>query len=304
MAGEVHTSRRLGTFGVRRAMEAADRDERMTPTGSGDAPASAGDLAILPIGDEVHVWHRHQTGQPHDAAQPHDVAQPHDAAQPHDVAPQEADLAILSEPERARAARFVRPADRSRYVAMHAGARRLLARYLGTDAAAIRFARTPCCKCGSLEHGRPRIEWPATTLTHNLSGSGEHWLLAVADGRPVGVDLEILRDIDIERMAEACLTDAERAYLSEQPQARRLKEFFRCWTRKEAVVKACGVGLAAKLTGLEVHPGRRERAEVRHSSGSCPDTWLVEDLPGGPDWAGAVAQPAEQAGPVVFRALP
>lgn len=263
----------------------------MTLTGSGDSMASAGDPALQPLGGEVHVWHHHET------------AHLRDVAQPEDVAPRDADLAILSETERARAGRFVRPADRSRFVAMHAGARRLLARYLGADAAAIRFGRAPCCKCGSLEHGRPRIEWPATTLTHNLSGSGEHWLLAVADGRPVGVDLEILRDIDVERMAEASLTDAERAYLSGEPESRRLREFFRCWTRKEAVVKACGVGLAVKLTGLEVHPARRDRAEVRHSSGSCPDTWLVEDLPGGPDWAGAVAQPARQAGPVVFRTL-
>jgi 4'-phosphopantetheinyl transferase len=240
-----------------------DRGERMS--------------AAAHIGDEVHVWHRAETGEPGGA-----------------------DLAVLSAAERERAARFVRPVDRARYIAMHAGSRRLLARYLGTDPVAIRFARTPCCKCGSLEHGRPRIEWPPTTLNHNLSGSGDHWLLAVADGRPVGVDVECVRDIEVERMADMCLSDRERAYLGALPGPGRLEAFFRCWTRKEAVVKACGVGLAAKLTGIDSHPERSGRLEVHHASGSCPATWLVDDLPGGPGWAAAVAQPAGQSGPVAY----
>jgi 4'-phosphopantetheinyl transferase len=229
------------------------------------------------IGDEVHVWHRVETGQPGDA-----------------------DHAVLSAAERERAARFARPVDRSRYVAMHAGSRRLLARYLGAAPGAIRFGRTPCCKCGSMEHGRPRIEWPPTTLNHNLSGSGDHWLLAVADGRPVGVDVECYRGIDVERMSGMCLSDREQAHLAALPGPGQLEAFFRCWTRKEAVVKACGVGLAAKLTDIDSHPERRGTLELHHTSGSCPGTWLVDDLPGGPDWAAAVAQPAAQAGSVEY----
>jgi 4'-phosphopantetheinyl transferase len=232
------------------------------------------------VGDQVHVWHGVAAGEPADA-----------------------EYAVLSGAERERAARFVRPGDRVRFVAAHAGTRRVLARYLGTDPAAIRFATTPCCKCGSTDHGRPRIDWPPTTLSYNLSHSGEHWLLAAAAGRAVGVDIECFRDVELGRMAQACLSAAERAYLDRQPESERQEVFFRSWTRKEAVLKACGVGLAARLTSLEVRPEQRGPVEVRHSSGTCPDAWLVEDLPAGSGWSAAVAQPAAQAGPVVFRSF-
>ena len=206
-------------------------------------------------GGEVHVWHGLVTAPP--------------SAE---------DTAVLSGAERARAARFVRPGDSARFVAAHAAQRRLLARYLGTDPAAIRFGRSACCRCGSTEHGRPSIEWPPAALEHNLSRSGQHWLLAVAAAGRVGADIECHRSIDIGRMADATLTAAESLYLRDQPDERRQWVFFRCWTRKEAVLKACGIGLATKLGGLEVHPEQSGPVEVHHASGSCPDTWQVRDV--------------------------
>ncbi len=213
------------------------------------------DLGALAAG-EIHVWHGRVTGERASD-----------------------DVAVLSDAERARSERLLRPGDRARFVASHAAQRRLLARYLGTDPAAIRFGRSVCCGCGSSEHGRPSIEWPSAGLSHNLSHSGEHWLLAVAVGGPVGVDIECHRDIEIDRMAEACLTESERVYLNDQPDELRKQAFFRCWTRKEAVLKACGVGLATSLASLEVHPERSGAVEVRHISGTCPGRWLAQDLP-------------------------
>ena len=208
----------------------------------------------LPAG-EVHVWHGRVTGEPTSD-----------------------DIAVLAAAERARSARLRKPADRARFVTVHAAQRRLLARYLGTDPAAIRFGRSRCCQCGSSEHGRPSIEWPSAGLSHNLSRSSDHWLLAVALSSQVGVDIECHRDIELDRMAEACLTESERVYLKDQPDELRQQVFFHCWTRKEAVLKACGIGLATRLSSLEVHPEQPGSAEVRHSSGACPDMWLVQDL--------------------------
>jgi 4'-phosphopantetheinyl transferase len=249
-----------------------------------------------PPAGEVHVWHGRVFGEPTSD-----------------------DIAVLADAERARSARLRRPGDRARFVAVHAAQRRLLARYLSTDPAAIRFGRSRCCQCGSSEHGRPNIEWPPTELSHNLSRSGDHWLLAVGVGSQVGVDIECHRDIELDRMAEACLTESERGYLKDQPDELRQQVFFRCWTRKEAVLKACGVGLATRLSSLEVHPEQSGPVEVRHVSGSCPDTWLVQDLapgpphdqapgvakdPSAPAWSAAVARPAGPHGQVRFLACP
>ncbi len=82
-------------------------------------------------------------------------------------------------------------------------------------------AGSPCRRCGSTEHGRPNIEWPPAALNHNLSGSGQHWLLALAAAGPAGVDIECRRGIDLEGMADACLTASERLNPQVQPDALR-----------------------------------------------------------------------------------
>ncbi len=193
--------------------------------------------------------------------------------------PRESDLAILSADERSRCGRFIRQADRARFAAAHAAVRRLLSCYLVAGPAGIRFGRTPCCECGSTEHGPPRIDWPPTDITCNLSGSGDHWLLAVTRGRRVGVDIEVPRDVDTGQLALVCLTVAEQQYLSAHREDEQLDVFYRCWTRKEAVLKACGVGLSSSLRELEVAPGRAGPVEVRHSCKAGPDRWIVQDLP-------------------------
>jgi 4'-phosphopantetheinyl transferase len=228
--------------------------------------------------------------------------------------PSDADLAILSAQERARCQRFVREADRVRFAAGHGEARRLLAGYLDVTPAAIQLGRTPCCRCGRAEHGPPRIDWPRTDITFNQSGSASHWLLAISRGRRIGVDIEVPRDIDVGDVAGACLTVSEQQYLDAQPEAERLRLFYRCWTRKEAVLKACGIGLAGALRELDVAPGHDGPVVVRHLCGAGPDLWVVQDLaalPGSagphalagmPAWLGAVAQPAAGAGRVCLRA--
>jgi 4'-phosphopantetheinyl transferase len=247
-----------------------------------------------PADGDVHAWHGR-------------IDRPPDPAAP----PRPADLAVLSEDERARCERFVRPADRVRFAAMHAAVRGVLAAYLGVRAADLRFGRRPCCECAGTEHGPPRIDWPATSLMFNLSGSDDHWLLAVARERPVGADIEVPRDLDVGAVAAAVLTESERDYLGGQPDAGRRLLFYRCWTRKEAVLKACGVGLAGSMRSLDAAPASSGPVELQYSCRGGPGRWAVADLtdggtagpPGsraGPGWLGAVAQPAAGAGQIAL----
>lgn len=246
-------------------------------------------------GADLHVWHGVvdvETGTPGE--------------------PPVSGLAILDAGERAHCRRFVRRADRVRFAATHAARRRLLACYLEVDPSSIRFGRSPCCECGSAEHGPPVIGWPPTDITFNFSGSGDHWLLAVTRAHRVGADIEVPRDIDTGQLA-ACLTTAEQQDLTNQPAGARLQMFYRCWTRKEAVLKACGIGLRGALGGLAVAPGHSGPVEVRHTCKAGPDVWAVRDLAaepgpaggegtaGTPGWLGAVAQPAAAGGRFWYR---
>lgn len=245
---------------------------------------------------EVHVWHgavEQRYGGP--------------------TGPLAGDLADLQETERARCLTFGAPAAQRRFAAVHAGVRRVLAAYLATAAPLIRLDRRPCCQCGDTGHGPPRVSWPDTDVMFSLSHAGGHWLLAVARERPVGVDIEIAQNIDTGLLAAAALSPTERAYLRARPRADRDEFFYQCWTRKEAVLKACGVGLAGVPGSVEVAPMRRPRARVHLACPAGHREWLVEDLPswpaaagrpepGGLDrWFGAVAQPLAGSGQIVRR---
>lgn len=244
---------------------------------------------------EVHVWHGLL-----------------DQAADRSSGPLAADMANLSGAERARCLKLVRPADQRRFAAVHAGVRQVLAAYVDTGAPLIRLGRVPCCRCGDTGHGPPRIDWPRTDITFSLSHAGNHWLLAVARGRRVGVDIEVSQGTAITGLARDSLSPAERVYLKSQHRGRRDEVVYRCWTRKEAVLKACGIGLAVPPGSVEVAPMRTPRARVRFACATGAREWLVEDLASYADavqprphgqarWFGAIAQPLTDSGPILLR---
>ncbi|MFI1936161.1 4'-phosphopantetheinyl transferase family protein [Streptomyces purpureus] len=207
------------------------------------------------------------------------------------------DLAVLTAEERARAGRFRQPDRGAAYAAAHAAARRCLAEQLRGSPELIRFGRRPCPGCGRPGHGRPVVEHPRTSWESSLSRSGPYWLFAATDGVRIGVDVERLRPLDtaglnVSRLGAAVLSVSERDHLAGLEPAARGRAFMRCWTRKEAVVKASGIGIEADLRELETRPWLPS-AVVEHAVDGCPVTlWSVCDLPAGPHCAAALALPA------------
>jgi 4'-phosphopantetheinyl transferase len=146
--------------------------------------------------------------------------------------------------ERDRAARFVFERDRRRFIGAHAATRAILGGFLGRRPAAIRF--------GIGAHGKPYVHEPGLDLRFNLSHSGERALLAVSHGREVGVDVEEIRTVDWLPLAHRFFAVREVADLKAMPATERVDAFFRCWTRKEAFLKAHGKGLYAPLNAFQV----------------------------------------------------
>lgn len=140
----------------------------------------------------------------------------------------------LSPEEQAIADRFVSPVHRARYIAQHAMTRALLARYLGIAPAAIAFTRGA--------RGKPAV----AGLEHNLSHTDDIALLAVSRTIPLGVDVErYAANIDPLELARTVLAPSEAACTER-------RAFFRIWCRKEACLKATGVGLLDDLTSVSV----------------------------------------------------
>ncbi len=177
----------------------------------------------------------------------------------------------LDEAERARAARFHFERDAHRYRASHTALRHLLARRTGVAAPALRFT------AGS--HDKPRLELPGAPA-FNMSHSGRWALIGIGGPLPLGVDIEAPREMDdLMALAERNFTATECRELLALPEAGRLRAFLRCWTRKEAVLKAVGSGLSIEPGLFEAGTTPERRTTTLPVSGqACAVTVLSVDV--------------------------
>ena len=72
-----------------------------------------------------------------------------------------------------------------------------------------------------------------------------------------------------------------RQLLDEAPTAERLDNFYRCWTRKEAYLKARGTGLTTRLDAFEVSFLPDVTPALRHTeiAGEDPSVWRMFEVP-------------------------
>ncbi len=173
------------------------------------------------------------------------------------VAPEEAPALVdlLDGHERERLTRFRRPVDTARYLAAHALTRIVLGTWLGRPPSSLVIDRT--CRCGR-QHGKPALAegGPHFSLSH----AGDVVGVAVLDVGPVGLDVEVVRPMsDLDATARHVGAPSEPA------------AFFRAWTRKEALLKATGDGLASPMAAI-----------VLDDDGVA--SWTGDSAPEGPVW--------------------
>jgi 4'-phosphopantetheinyl transferase len=155
----------------------------------------------------------------------------------------------LSEEERARGRRFVRPRDGRRFVICRGTLRLVLGSLLEIPPARVSFRSGPGGKPELAPDGDPEA---GPRLRFNVTHSDDLALIAVCIGRELGVDLERIRAIsEADRIVESYFTPAELAQFRDIPGPEKAAAFLRGWTRKEAILKAKGVGLAGLASGFE-----------------------------------------------------
>jgi 4'-phosphopantetheinyl transferase len=189
---------------------------------------------------------------------------------------------LLSPEEQQRALKFHFEIDRERFVVGRGNLRRLLGEQLRCEPGDILF------RTGDL--GKPELRCgPRPEVFFNVSHSGDAVLIAVAE-RPVGVDVEQpRRGLNARELAQ-------RFYCAEEwEELRRLEgndqdqAFFRCWTRKEAIVKALGRGLQVPLSSFYAGTDAAELRIVQTGDGR---SWKVRSWMPRAGYAAAVAAAA------------
>lgn len=186
-------------------------------------------------------------------------------------------LPLLDHGERERAGRFRFERDRARYIASHAAVRIVLGEWVGMPPAGLRFHPG--------QHGKPALDGgPHFNLTH----AEDLALLAVASA-PVGVDVERISDFaGLEEVARHCFTATESRVMA-AGEAARTELFFRCWTRKEAYLKAVGGGLGIPLRTVEVDLGERPTLRSIEGDAEAAAEWSLRHLTPLPGYVGALA---------------
>ena len=203
-----------------------------------------------------------------------------------DGPPEPDDLEMLSASERKRAARFVFEAHRRRFVAARVSLRRVLGMCLDRDPARLLFDYT--------DRGRPSLRLAShPDFDFNLAHSGDLALLALSV-RTVGVDVERLREVpNALAIARRLFSPQEVSALTRLGPDARNHGFFNAWTRKEALIKAVGAGLAA-LEETEVTLAPEEIPAALRAPGGA-EAWQLFHLEPSPGFVGAVAVHAAPA---------
>lgn len=184
-----------------------------------------------------------------------------------------------------RAMNFRFQHDRRRFIVAHAILRRILGFYLNIAPQQISFRRGQFGKL-SLAEGLEESQ-----LQFNMSHSGSGALYAMAKGRKVGADLELIRPLpDMRSLAKDCFSNSENAVLDALPEPDRLRGFFDGWTRKEAFLKATGYGLSLSTTAVEVSlaPGAGARELKVLDSQHTQTGWMLVSLALSPEYSAAV----------------
>jgi 4'-phosphopantetheinyl transferase len=196
------------------------------------------------------------------------------------------DLAVathsLSRDELERAARLVSERVRRQFIAAHAILREVLSRYCGRRPQELQYQKTAA--------GKPFLTGE-TAIRFNLTHSHGRALIAVANDREVGVDLEKLRpEVDVVGLAERFFSSQDQAFVKRGDPTRIRERFLQAWVTREAVFKAEGKGIAFPLhhDHVELSSDGREARLIRE--GSDPTVQLpVRFLSLDPGWVGAVA---------------
>jgi 4'-phosphopantetheinyl transferase len=190
---------------------------------------AAPDSPVL-AGNEVHIWC---------AA----IAQPEVAY-----------FSLLSPDERTRARHFRFERERRRFVVGRGILRTILGRYLNLPPEKLQFKYETS--------GKPALAGK-TSLHFNLAHSGDLALYAFTRERELGIDLEEIHPVaDVQQLVEQFFSPIERAELAALPPDRMLEAFFSGWTRKEAYLKARGIGLTYPLDQFSVSMASEKPAKL------------------------------------------
>ncbi len=177
---------------------------------------------------------------------------------------------LLSTEEKERSERFKFYKHRKRFIASHGFTRSVLENYIDTPASEIIFK--------SNDKGKPALDKRThnTNIHFNLSHSNNIALLAIVANHEIGIDVEYLdRKNDWKGIIKRFYTADEQAGILELPEDQQQNAFFQMWTRKEAYMKALGLGLYLSPNKFSLTTPPEKPALVKHLSDKYKEPEII-----------------------------
>jgi 4'-phosphopantetheinyl transferase len=187
-----------------------------------------------------------------------------------DNAPTSHHWGVLDSHEKTQAEKFKNPLLTQRYIAAHGFLRDTLAPYLNVSPDRIRLQKTAS--------GKPYlVDYPE--LAFNLSHTGNHTAVAVAKNCQLGVDIEQCKHrAGLADLVNKCFSVEEAGYWQQLPEAEQLRQFYQFWTRKEAFVKATGLGIALGLRDCVLNPDNPQTFLAVPAGCGAAHSWQCRDI--------------------------
>ena len=182
---------------------------------------------------------------------------------------------LLDTQEIQRARRFVVEPPRRRFVLCRAALRVNLCQRLDCRNDQLTF--------DYLQNGKPvaDVGGRRVCIGFNLSHSGGHGLIAIADQGRIGVDVEERKPgRKFEDIGDRVYGPAERRLLSQARGRHKAALFYRLWTLKEALIKGEGSGFRLNPSTFEVPEPmlQGERSGVFYFPKRPKELWRLLDL--------------------------
>jgi 4'-phosphopantetheinyl transferase len=189
---------------------------------------------------------------------------------------------LLSPHELKRARTYRLKHDSNRYVFAHAMLRKAIGKLVATPPELLKISTDT--------YGKPFLEH-RSNIKFSLSYANDLLAIALSHHREIGVDIEKKAAINnIDTLVEKFMSRQERFIYKIQKPADRLDYFYRCWVRKESVVKAWGKGIDEAFCDLNVMDDAGVHAKKKKIlyKGDEKKAWILMDIELYNDYFGAI----------------
>lgn len=193
---------------------------------------------------------------------------------------------LLSPSERMRTSNLRFEESKRTYTVCRGILREILSSYVGKPPQDLEIKK--------LYTGKPYL--PHSRVQFNLSHSNDYMLCAVTRGKPIGVDYQAVYEItNLDTMVNIFFSPQEKRLYDQFQKDNPLDFFFKTWVRKEALMKATGLGfrLPSKHFSITATKDGKPRLRFHRSNLSSIKDWSIQDTPVQPGYKAAFAVQGE-----------